>query len=394
MTKYKYVIIGGGMTGDAAVKGIREIDKEGTIALLSGEDVAPYSRPPLTKSLWKNTPEEKIWRKTPEYNVKMFLNSNVVSLNTFTNTISLKSGEELGYEKALIATGGTTIKLPFGKDDIIYYRTFSDYKKLRALTESKSNFVIIGGGFIGSEIAAALTMNGKNVSMIFPGELIGERIFHRELAEYVTGYYREKGVNVVNGDTVTSVTREENGYKIITEKKKIINADAVLGGIGIRPDTELAEKSGITVNDGIVVDEYLKTNIENIYSAGDAANFYNPLLEKRIRVEHEDNANKMGRCAGRNMAGMNEPYNYLPFFYSDMFELGYEAVGDLNPKYETIDDWKEKFKEGVIYYLNEGKVKGVLLWNVWGKVEEARKIIAENGPFNTDNLKGRLANKK
>lgn len=393
MAHYKYLIVGGGMTGDAAVKGIREIDANGSIGLVSAESNPPYARPPLTKGLWKNTPEEKIWKKTGEQNADLLLNSRVTSINS-DNSVTLDSGDKLSYDKLLLATGGRVIKLPFDEGNIIYYRTYDDYKKLREITDKKESFAVIGGGFIGSEIAAALAMNGKKVTMIFPEKYIGERIFPKDLAEYITNYYKEKGVELITGDTVKAINNKNSKSELITEKGKTIISDAVIGGIGIKPDTGLAESAGIRVDNGIVVDEFLKTNRPGIYAAGDVANFHNPLLDKRIRVEHEDNANKMGKHAGKVMAGIEEPYHYLPFFYSDLFELGYEAVGELDSRLETFADWKEKYKEGVIYYLKNGRVRGVLLWNVWGEVDEARKLIAEKGPFKPENLRGRLPVKK
>ena len=393
MVHYNYLIVGGGMTGDAAVKGIREIDQQGRIGVISTESNPPYSRPPLTKGLWKNTPEEKIWKKTDQQNAEVMLNSSVTSINN-DNTVTLSSGDKLSYDKLLLATGGKVIKLPFDDGKIIYYRTYDDYKKLREISSKHENFAVIGGGFIGSEIAAALTMNGKKVTMIFPEKYIGERIFPKDLAEYVTNYYKEKGVKLIIGDTVKAIVSKNGKSELVSEKGTTITADAVIGGIGIKPNVELAEASGIKVDNGIVVDDFLKTNHDGIYAAGDVANFYNSLLDKRIRVEHEDNANKMGRQAGKIMAGAEEPYNYLPFFYSDLFELGYEAVGELDSRMETFEDWKEKFKEGVIYYLKDGRIKGVLLWNVWGQVDEARKLIGENGPFKPEDLKGRLPVKK
>jgi 3-phenylpropionate/trans-cinnamate dioxygenase ferredoxin reductase component len=146
----------------------------------------------------------------------------------------------------------------------------------------------------------------------------------------------------------------------------------------------------LPVENGIIVDEFLRTNDPNIFAAGDVAEFFNPSLVKRMRVEHEDNANTMGRLAGRNMAGESEPYHHLPMFYSDLFELGYEAVGELDSRLESYADWKEPNKEGVIYYLKDNRVRGVLLWNVWGQVDAARTLIAELGPFSAANLKGRL----
>ena len=138
------------------------------------------------------------------------------------------------------------------------------------------------------------------------------------------------------------------------------------------------------------MDEFLRTRYPDIYAAGDVAAFHSPLLGKRIRVEHEDNANSMGRAAGRNMAGMNEPYHHLPSFYSDLFELGYEAVGEVDSRLETFADWKRPNEEGVVYYLANGRVRGVLLWNVWEQVKAARELIAEPGPFAPKDLKGRL----
>lgn len=393
MNNYKYIIIGGGMTGDAAVKGIREIDTEGSIALISTEPNPPYSRPPLTKGLWKDTPEEKIWKKTPDQNVEIILNSGVAVINN-DKSITLYRGDKLNYDKLLLATGGTTQKLPFDDENIIYYRTYDDYKRLRVITDKHDNFVVIGGGFIGSEIAAALTMNGKNVTMIFPGKYIGEKIFPQHLAEYVTNYYAGKGITLITGDTVKSIESKNDLYNLETKKGKYLAADCVIGGIGIKPNTELADSAGINTDNGIIVDEFLMTSRPDVYAAGDAANFYNPLLDKRMRVEHEDNANKMGKHAGKIMAGAKKPYDYLPFFYSDLFDLGYEAIGELDPKLETYEDWKEKFKEGVIYYLKDGRVRGVLLWNVWSQVDEARKLLAEKGPFKPEDLKGRLPVKK
>src|SRR5437773_7766868 len=167
MKHYKYLIIGGGMTGDAAVKGIRELDKDGTIGVISMESNPHYARPPLTKDLWKGKPEEKIWKKTDEQNADIFLKTTVNRIDPKSNSVTLENGDEITFDKLLLATGGTTIKLPFGEDNIIYYRTFDDYKKLRDLANKKTDFTVIGGGFIGSEISAALNMNGRKVTMIF-----------------------------------------------------------------------------------------------------------------------------------------------------------------------------------------------------------------------------------
>ena len=294
------------------------------------------------------------------------------------------------FEKLLLATGGRPRRLPFGEDRIIYFRTLEDYHKLRTLAERGRRFAVIGGGFIGSEIAAALAMNGEEAVMLFPKEAIGAHAFPADLARFLNGFYRDNGVEVLAGETVSGLETHTKKLVVRTSGGQEITVDGVVAGIGIEPDVRLAEGAGLEVGNGIVVDEFLRTSSPDIYAAGDVANFYNPDLDKRLRVEHEDNANTMGLLAGRNMAGAAEPYHHLPFFYSDLFELGYEAVGLVDARLETVADWKDLGREGVVYYLREGQVRGVLLWNVWGQVDAARRLIAEPGPFEAEDLLGRL----
>jgi NADPH-dependent 2,4-dienoyl-CoA reductase/sulfur reductase-like enzyme len=169
-----------------------------------------------------------------------------------------------------------------------------------------------------------------------------------------------------------------------------LQSDAIIAGLGIRPNVELLQAAGFQTNNGVPVNEYLQTDHPDIYAAGDVAEFFNPALQKRIRVEHEDAANSMGQTAGANMAGAHVPYHHLPFFYSDLFDLGFEAVGELDSGMEIFEDWKEPFREGVVYYLDRSRVRGVLLWNTWGQVDHARSLIAEAGPIKPSDLKGRL----
>jgi len=284
-------------------------------------------------------------------------------------------------EKLLLATGGTPRRLPFGGDQIIYFRTLNDYRRLAKLSETCQDFAVIGGGFIGSEIAAALVMNGKQVTMLFPEDGIGALPFPHDLSQFLNGYYRAKGEQVLAGELLTGLEVVKGRPVLHTQSGTDVVADAVVAGIGILPNIELAKQAGLQVGRGILVDENLLTSQPDIYAAGDVAEFFNPALGKRLRVEHEDNANTMGRMAGHNMAGASEPYHHLPFFYSDLFELGYEAVGELDSRLATVSDWEEPYQKGVVYYLNEERVRGVLLWNVWNKISAARQLIAEPGPF-------------
>lgn len=387
MTHYTYLITGGGMTGDAATRGIREVDPAGSIGLISAEPNPPYQRPPLSKALWQGKKLESIWSKTESRGVTLHLGRSVRSLDVAAKQATDDQGTVYTYDKLLLATGGRVRRLPVDGARTIYLRTVDDYRHLRALADQPRRFAVIGGGFIGAEIAAALRMNGNDVTMIFPEEALGSRYYPRELALFLNTVYREKGVEVRPGASIVEVDERQDGVVLTADSGDSLAVDVVVAGIGIQPNVELAADAGLTVDNGIVVDELLRTSHPDVYAAGDVAAYLDPILGKRRRVEHEDNATTMGRWAGRAMAGQPQPYRHLPFFYSDLFELGYEAVGELDARLETVVEWKEPYREGVVYYLDAGRVRGVLLWNVWGQVDVARALIAEPGSFQPRTLR-------
>jgi 3-phenylpropionate/trans-cinnamate dioxygenase ferredoxin reductase component len=390
MKDYKYVIVGGGMTADAAVRGIRERDNGGNIAVLSGEKFPPYDRPPLSKKLWTGKPLDAIWRKTAQAKADLFLDTRAVNGDVTKKSITDNRGEVYRYEKLLLATGGVPRRLPFAADGVIYFRTLDDYQRARVLADGKSAFIVIGGGFIGSEIAAALAVNGCKVTMVFPENGIGARIYPPGLSGFLNDYFRDKGVDVLTGEKIHALKQIGTNFTVDTGSGKTLSADAVIAGIGIEPEIDLAKSLGLKVDNGIVVDEQLRAAPPDIFAAGDVANFYSAPLDMRRRVEHEDNANTMGAMAGRNMAGEAEKYDHLPYFYSDLFDLGYEAVGEFGADLEIVEDWKEPFRQGVVYYLKAGHVRGVLLWNTWGQVDAARRLIDAKESISAAALIGRI----
>jgi 3-phenylpropionate/trans-cinnamate dioxygenase ferredoxin reductase subunit len=396
MSHSEYLIVGGGMAAAAAAQGIREVDADGPIMIVGEEPDAPYNRPPLSKGLWKGGSLEQIWRGMSSLAVDLRLGRRIQLLDPERLSVTDDQGVALTFEQLLLATGGTPRRLPFDDgDSIIYFRTLSDYRLLRESAQPGRRIAVIGGGFIGSEIAAALMLNGVGVVMIFPEAVIGNRIFPRPLADFVTAGYRDRGVEVLSETSVAGLERRGEKFLLTVRGpagvgQRDILVDGVVAGIGVEPNVQLARAAGLSVDNGILVDELLRASHPRIYAAGDVAAFFSPALGKRVRVEHEDNANTMGKLAGRNMAGSEEPYRHLPFFYSDLFDMGYEAVGETDSRLETVMDWKEPYREGVVFYLRDRRVRGVLLWNVWGKVESARQLIAEPGPFHKEELEGRL----
>jgi 3-phenylpropionate/trans-cinnamate dioxygenase ferredoxin reductase component len=386
------------MVAPAAMRGIREVDADGSIGVIAAEPVGPYKRPPLTKGLWKGDDAATIWYDVRELNAEMHLGRSAVAIDTSSRTVRDDRGAEHAYERLLVATGATPRTLPFG-DGVNYFRNFQDFQRLHEDAEKGRRFAVVGGGFIGSEIAAALAMNGTDVVMMFPGAGIGAHIYPDDLSDFLNGYYREKGVEILPQTTVTDIEHVAKGFRVSVQDKdkgplRTIEVDGVVAGIGVAPKIGLAEGAGLEVENGVVVDEFTRTTTPDIFAAGDVASFFNPALGQRMRVEHEDNAKTMGRVAGLNMAGKPTRYDHLPFFYSDLFDLGYEAVGELDSRLDVVADWKEPYKEGVVYYLRDKRVRGVLLWNVWKQVDAARRLIAEPGPFGAADLRGRLPEKR
>lgn len=396
MPDYKYMIVGGGLTAAAAVAGIRENDNDGSIGVVSTEAHPPYDRPSLSKTLWKGGSLDSIWRNIASDSVTSHVGRTVTNLDRENRRIVDDQNTSYTYDKLLLATGCRPRRLPFGGDDIIYFRTVDDYERLRAMTDQGDRIAIIGGGFIGSELAASLAGIGKHPVLIFPGDAIGGRMYPPEMAAYLNGLYSEHGVEVMPSTKVTGCERRGNQFVLrVTDadggSQRDVTVDGVVAGVGVEPNVELAHAAGLLVDNGIRVDASLRTNDPNIYAAGDVAGSYDVSLGQWRRVEHVDNANVMGGYAGVAMSGRPVAYDHLPFFYSDFFDLGYEAVGEVDSRLQIVSDWKVKFREGVVYYLRDGRVRGVLLWNIWGQLDAARRLVASPKVLRAEELVGRLS---
>lgn len=389
---HDYLIIGAGMAAGAAATALRETDTAANIGIVGAEAQPPYQRPPLSKALWKGDKSlDDIDLGTAATGAQMHLGRRIEALDRAAHTARDDHGDTYRYRRLLLATGATPRRLPFdGGERVIHFRTQDDYRALRRFAVPGAHVAVIGGGFIGSELAASLCGSGCKVTLLFPGAAIGAGRYPDALARYLDGYYRDHGVDVRGGVRVVDGSAVEGGVKLTLSDGTAMQVDAAVAGLGVTPNTALAEQAGLVVDDGIVVDAQLRSSDADIWAAGDVANFHSPALDRRLRVEHEDAALGMGRLAGRAMAGGADEYTTLPFFYSDLFDLGYEAVGLLDTRLQVVEDWREPYREGVVYYLDGGRVRGVLLWNVWDQVDAARELIAEAGPFDAVSLRGRL----
>ncbi len=392
MRHYPYVIVGAGMAAHAAAHALRASDAGGPIGMIGAEPTGPYKRPPLSKGLWRDEDPEGIWLGTRLAGLDLHTGRRVVTIDRASRKVIDDQGVEYGYGKLLLATGGSPRRLPFGGRAVIHFRTVDDYRRLRSLADLRSRIAVVGGGFIGSEIAAALAMNGLEPTLTFPEETVCARVFPREIGLRLNTLFRERGVRLHPGTSVTGIEDAGHDRSLVALSSGLrLEVDGVVAGIGLQPGVELARAAGLEVDDGVVVDESLRTSDPSIFAAGDVARFPSPLLGISLRVEHEDAAITMGEAAGRAMAGVPTSYRHLPFFYSDLFDLGYEAVGLTDARMEVVADWKEAYRQGFLYYLENGRVRGVVCWGIFGKIDEARGLLAEPGPFRAADLRGRLA---
>lgn len=411
---FRYLIIGGGMTADAATKALRAADATGSIALVSAETDAPYKRPPLSKGLWKDSTVERTDLATRQAEVELILGRTVTTLDVDGRTVRLDDGRTIAFEYLLLATGAAARTLPILPvgGSVVAYRTLADYRVAQARATAGSRVLIVGGGFIGSELAAGLSRTGAEVHMVFPEPNIGAPRFPAPLAAAITADYVDRGVKLHAGNGVRSAVIAEHGATVVLNDGTELAVDLVAVGIGTEPNVELAAAAGLVTGNGIVVDSRLRAQragsqaaepVGHVFAAGDVAAFPWPSPLEVGRIEHEDNAVMMGGHAGRQLAAAHlarqagdderaalSPYRHLPFFYSDLFDSGYEAVGVLDSTLEMVQDWHDGLKAGVVYYLSDHKVVGVLLWNTWGLVDAARDLVLADARVEPAQLFGRL----
>jgi 3-phenylpropionate/trans-cinnamate dioxygenase ferredoxin reductase subunit len=335
MTNVKYLLIGGGLACCEAAAAIRDHDNSGSVLMVGAEKHLPYNRPPLSKALLREekAPEDILCRPAAFYrekNIKTVLGCHVTRLDVENHLASCSDGREICFEKALLATGGNPVKLKIpgcNLPELLYLRTLDDCLRLREQAQAGRKAVVIGAGFIGMEISASLTLRGVNVTVIEAKEHIWPLFADEKLAAQIRDYYSGKGVTFMTGDRVKEINGTRQVESVTTESGQRISCDFVCCAIGVRPAVELADVAGLTIDNGVVVNEYLETSCPHVWAAGDIANYPDPLFGERRRVEHWGQAEYTGRLAGANMAGTRQAYALLTYAWSDGFDLHYEFAG-------------------------------------------------------------------
>lgn len=388
---YKYVLVGGGMSAGFATLGIREEDKEGSILIISRESHVPYERPALSKKLWRDDEyhvnQTKIGAEK-EINVHFAFERDVISISPENKTVKLENGDIVNYEKLLLSTGGEPYSIEGEKDQNVFlFRTKDDYLKLRELTKENSHILLVGGGYVGSELADSLIRHNVQVTMVFPEKKLGENAFPEELLEDYNSLFTDRGVKLYPERKAVRYHRNNNQLVLKLDDGTEINGDAIVIGLGVKPRTELAEQAGLEMSkNGVLVNESLQTSDPNIYAAGDIATYPDKILGLQ-RIEHVDHARNSGKQVGAIMAGSTEPYGHTPYFYSMLHNLSWQAVGTIDPKLDTLFDNREN--GSIVFYLEGEILKGVLLWNVKVDLNDVRELLA-NQPINNENLIGLL----
>jgi NADPH-dependent 2,4-dienoyl-CoA reductase/sulfur reductase-like enzyme len=370
MERYKYVIIGGGLAGQRGADGIRKVDEGGSVALVTMERHAPYQRPPLSKGyLMGKDGLDKVYIKEDAYydenNIDVIHGVQATWLAPDTHAVTLDNDQMLEYEKLLLATGGYAHRLPIPGNELpgIYtLRTIEDSDAIRKAAEDAKRALILGGSFIGSEVASSLAQIGLEVTMVFPESRLLRAIAPEELSVALHATYESNGVRILAGDTPDRLKGDGRVEQAVLTSGETLDVELVVMGVGIRLNTELARVSGLerTERGAVVVDEYLRTSEPDIYAAGDIAAWPDATFGKRLRVEHWDVARRQGRRAGQNMAGNAKPYTALPYFFSDLFDLSFEVWGDLTSWDQAVLRGSLESNSFAYYYFDQGRLTGVL----------------------------------
>jgi len=391
-----FLLVGGGMASAFCAAELRRRGVDGEVLLVGREPEPPYERPPLSKEYLRGEAERADAHVHPqgwyeENGVELLTGRNVMSLDVERRVAKLQGGEEVRFGKALIATGANVniLRIEGAENEGIHYlRAFGNSDAIREDAAQAEHVVLVGGSYIASEVAASLTAKGTRCTMVMIEEVALSTGFGEEVGRFFHEVLESHGVRILGGETLRAFEGDGRVKAVITESGEQIECDAVVVGAGVRPDLMLAQRAGLEVGDGIVCDSGLRTSVEGIYAAGDVCSYDSVVHGRRLRVEHWDVALQQGRAAGANMAGAEEDYEVVPYFFSDLADwASLEYVGPAQDWDEVVWRGDRDAGEFSAWYLKDGKVAGCLSVGRSEDLARARELLAEGTDVSGDREK-------
>jgi 3-phenylpropionate/trans-cinnamate dioxygenase ferredoxin reductase component len=396
-TQPSFIIVGGGLAGALAAETLREEGFDGRITLLGEEPHRPYERPPLSKDYLQGKADRDSIFAHPEpwyadHAVELRLGTAVTSVDPSARTVTTASGVQLGYDKLLLTTGSTPRRLSLpgaDLDGVRYLRSVDDSERIKAGFAHAHRVAIIGAGWIGLETAAAARNAGVDVTLLERSELPLLHVLGPETAPIFADLHRDHGVDLRSQVAVAELTGRNGAVTaVILSDGSRIDADMVLVGVGITPNTQLAAQAGIKVDNGIIVDEHLRSSDVNIFAAGDVANAYNPRLGRHIRVEHWANARRQGATAGKAMLGQDAVDARPSYFFTDQCDLSMEYTGDIGPSgYDQVIFRRYPDpRQLIVFWLSEQRVQAGMNINIWDVADDIERLVESPHPADIDDL--------
>jgi 3-phenylpropionate/trans-cinnamate dioxygenase ferredoxin reductase component len=387
-----FVVVGAGMAGGKAVEALREEGFDGRVVVVGAEPERPYERPPLSKDYLRGEQErEQVYLQPAgwyaEHDVELRTGVTAAELDLAGRAVVLGDGERIAYDRLLLATGAEPrrLRVPGAElEGVHVLRTLADSDALRAVLDRGGHLVVVGGGWIGCEVAASARQRGLEVTLIEPLEVPLARVLGRELGAFYRDVHAEHGVRLLSGRGVEAIEGAGRAERVRTDDGAAVDCDAVVVGVGVVPRTTLAEGQ-VDVDNGILVDASLRTSAEGVYAAGDVANHDHPLLG-RVRVEHWANALEQGPAAARAMLGGDGAYDRVPYFFSDQYDVGMEYAGLGRPDDEVVFRGDPAAREFIAFWLRDGRVVAGMNVNVWDVNEQIQELVRAGAPVDRDRL--------
>jgi NADPH-dependent 2,4-dienoyl-CoA reductase/sulfur reductase-like enzyme len=388
MNQSNIVILGGGMVAGYAAKQLVELGlPKGELAILSADNAVPYERPPLSKGFLAGKDSEDAIKINPDdfykkQGIEVRLQCDVAAVDVRRKRLILKGDDEFGFQKLIIATGARprTLNIPGATlQNLFYLRSLSDSKTIRSAAEKVKHAVVIGGGFIGMEVASVLAQKRIEVTMVLNDDRVFKKLFSAEMSTFFESYYTARGVRLIKSMSVTEFRGDGAVNSAVLGDGQNIRCELVVAGIGVRPATEVVTNSGLDIENGILVNEYLQTSHPDIFAAGDVANYQDVLFRKRRRVEHWDNAVLQGQYCARSLMGDKTPFRHVPYFFSDVFDLSYEYWGDSSDADQVVHRGDVSSNSFSAWWLRQQQVVAAFTMNRPDEEREAAPKWIEAG---------------